>query len=235
MRFLPMLGGRALLVCDEPESGRIWGHILRQIGLEIALAESAKEALQRWTEAAYDLGLIDWHTPRLDGIDLCQRLRAEAENPVLLLLIPHYDETQALRAYQAGADECIAKPIGPGLLLAKVRAWMRRFWAVSKEDSDTLQLGGLCLDAERRHLQTMDGKIVKLTALEFRVLYLLMMNHGQTLPPELIIHRVWSHKGGDRISLKNIIYRLRRKVEPDPSHPRYIRTLVGEGYSFQMD
>jgi len=194
------------------------------MGLEVALAGSAEEAMTQWTNGVFDLTLIDVHTPQLDGVDLCRRLQAEAVNPILLLT-PRSDEAHLLEAYQAGADECIAKPISPSL---------RRSWTVPTEALDSLQVGDLQLNPARRQVVTPSGAIVKLTNLEFRLLHLLMSHQTQVLDTNLIIDRVWGYTGGgDTVLLKNLVYRLRRKIEPDPSQPRYIQTVTGAGYSFQ--
>jgi len=230
-----MMNGRVLLVSDDPETAQIWAYALGQTGVEVVLASSAEEAITRWADGVFDLVLIDVSTPQLDGIDLCQRLRAEAVNPILLLT-PTTDEAHLLEAYQAGADECIAKPISPSLLLTKVKTWLRRSWTIPTEALDTLQVGDLHLDPARRQVVSPTGSIVKLTNLEFRLLHLLMSHQTQVLDPNVIIDRVWGYTGGgDTVLLKNVVYRLRRKIEPDPTQPRYIQTLAGEGYTFQPE
>lgn len=228
-----IVGAKVLLVTDDSQIGRVWAYALGEMGLEVALAGSADEAMTRWADEVFDLVLIDAHTSQLDIIDLCQRLHAEAAN-LILLLTPRTDEAHLLEAYQAGADECISKPISPSLFLAKVKTWLRRSWTLPTEALDALQAGDLQLDPTRRQVVTPTGSVVKLTNLEFRLLHLLMSHQGQVLDSNLIIDRVWGHTGGgDTVLLKNVVYRLRRKIEPDPSQPRYIQTTAGEGYSFQ--
>jgi DNA-binding response OmpR family regulator len=114
-----------------------------------------------------------------------------------------------------------------------VRACMRRSWTVSAKALDKIQGGKLCLDPANRHVTVDDGSVVKLSNLEFRVLHLLMTHRGQVLPSELIVDRVWGSAGaGDSVVLKNVVYRLRRKIELDAAHPRYLQTVAGEGYVF---
>ena len=226
-----MTGARVLLVSDEPDSGRIWAFALQQMGLEAVLTSRSQDAADEWAMGAFDMLLIDVHTPRLDGIDLCRRVRAEAVNPILLFT-PRTDEAHILEAYQAGVDECIVKPVSPALFLAKARAWLRRSWTVPAGALDCLQAGALRLDPARREILTADGSAVKLSTLEFRLLYLLMNNQGQVLPSDLDVDRVWSYAGeGGNTLLKNLVYRLRRKIEPDPGQPCYIQTVAGEGYT----
>jgi two-component system response regulator RegX3 len=226
------VGSRVLLVSDEPASGRIWAFALQQMGLEAALVSTSREALDRWAVGGFDMLIIDVHTPQLDGIDLCRQVRAEAVSPILLFS-PRGDEAHILEAYQAGVDECVTKPVSPALFLAKARAWLRRSWTVSAGTLDCLQVDALRLDPARREIVAADGLTVKLSALEFRLLYLLMNHRGQVLYSDLIIDRVWGYAGGgDHTLLKNLVYRLRRKIEPDPHLPCYIQTVAGEGYSF---
>lgn len=228
-----MMRAKVLLVTDDAEIGRIWAYALGGMGLEVVLPGRAEEALDRWREEPLDLIVIDVHTPKFDGVDLCRRLRAEAVNPILLLT-PRTNEAYLLDAYQAGVDECIVKPIGPSLFLAKVRAWLRRSWTVPTEALDSLQAGDLRLEPARREVVIATGSVVKLTNLEFRLLHLLMSHRGQVLDSNVIIDRVWGYTGGgNSVLLKNVVYRLRRKIEPDPSQPRYIQTMAGEGYTFQ--
>jgi DNA-binding response OmpR family regulator len=225
-------GTRVLLVSDEPNSGRIWAYALQQMGLEVVLTASGHEALEEWHGGGFDLLIADVHTPDLDGLALCRQIRAEAINPILLFT-PRRDEAHILEAYQAGVDECIVKPVSPPLFLAKVQAWLRRSWTVPLAATDCLEAGALRLDPVRRELKMPGGSAVKLSALQFRLLYLLMNNQGQVFPPDLLIDRVWGYAGeGDRTLLKNLIYRLRQKIEPDPNRPRYIQTVGDEGYTF---
>jgi two-component system response regulator RegX3 len=226
------MDSKLLLVTDSVETGGIWSHALGQRRAEVVLAASVEEALAQWEKDVFDLIMVDVHTSQLDGIDTCHRLRAEAVIPIVLLL-PEATEAKALDAYQAGVDECIVKPIGPALLVAKVMAWLARSWTVPARSLDIVQAGELRLDPARRELVTADGTVVKLTNLEFRLLHLLMTHPGQVLEAGLILDRVWGYPdAGDTIVLKNLVYRLRQKMEPEPGDPQYIQTVSGEGYTF---
>ena len=227
------MNARVLIASDDLEAGQIWAHALGRRGLKTALSKSAQEVMHLWRAKAFELIVIDVYAPEFDGIDVCRRLRAEAVVPILLLT-PWSDEAHVLEAYKAGADECVVKPISPSLFLAKVTAWFRHSWTVTGEALGSLKVGDLELDPSRREILRTDGAAAKLTNLEFRVLHLLMMHPGQVLEPDVIVDRVWGYTGAaDSTLLKNVIYRLRRKVEPDPSHPRYICTVAGIGYTLQ--
>lgn len=220
-----------LLVSNDSESAQVWGYALRRIGLGVILVDSAEEAFTRWQQGQFDLVLIDVCGPDLDGIDLARRVCAEAVNPVLLFT-PSYDEVCILRAYRAGVDDCVVKPVSPALFVAKVRAWLRRAWTVKTEALVSLYVGSVRLNPTERAVLLADGSLVRLTNLEFRVLHLLMTYPGQTLTTEFIVDHVWGYSGDESHLLKNVIYRLRRKVESNPGQPRYILTGTDGGYVF---
>jgi DNA-binding response OmpR family regulator len=226
---------KILLVSDDPTTARTWAFLFSQKGLATELASSAEEALALWERDSFDLIVIYTQTSALDGIDLSKQLRAVAVNPILLLPFQG-DEPHLLQAYEAGVDECIVRPISVRLFLAKVLAWQRRAWTVPTEALDSLQAADVQLDPARRELVTDNGVVIKLTNLEFRLLHLLMSHRGHPLDPNLIVERVWGCEGsGEGALLKNLVYRLRRKIEPDPSQPRYIEMVTGEGYVFRLD
>lgn len=228
------MDARVLLVSDEPETGQVWGCTLHHKGVKVRYVRSPEEALEQWAKDIFDLVIIDVYTPQLNGIELGRRLRAEVINPILLFTF-RQDEAYILEAYRAGVDECILKPISPLLSGAKVVAWLRRSWTVSAKALAICQAGKLRLDPTQRQLSFDGNQAIKLTNLEFRLLHLLMNHQGQVLETNLIIDRVWSNYNncGDSILLKNLIYRLRHKIELDPHQPRYILTVAGEGYTFQ--
>jgi two-component system response regulator RegX3 len=233
-RQIPPIKNKVLLVSDDPDTGQAWVHELSQRGINITLARSTEDALDEWANSVFDITIIDAHTAQPDEIELCRRLSAETINPVLLL-IPESGETPILEAYRAGADECILKPVSPALLLAKVTAWLRRSWTISTDALNVLQAGGLRLDPARRRVTTATGAVVDLTNLEFRLLHLLICHCGQVLETDTIIDCVWGYTGtGDVALLKNLVYRLRRKIEPDPGQPRHIQTVNGVGYTFRL-
>lgn len=222
---------KVLLVCDDAELGALCAYALRARSLVVTVAGTPSEALACWAEDSADLVIIDQTSPRLNAVDLCHRLRDESINPILVLL-PAGDEAAVLRAYEAGADECAVKPLGPRLFLAKVNALLRRSWTVQTEALETVEAAGLRLDPSRREAATADGRSMRLTNLEFRLLHVLMTHPRQTLDPAQLVERVWGYGEGDSVLLKNVVYRLRRKIEADPAHPRRIVTRPGGGYSF---
>lgn len=229
----PMLRPKVLIVSDDYESARIWCTILNERNFNTKLLSSPGEALQAWMEMIPELIVIDAHTSEFDAVNLVSQLRENGIVPILLLT-PVSNETHILNAYQAGVDECAVKPISPSLFLAKVKAMLRRAWSLPAESLDSFRQGGLRLEPNRRQVITEEEQVINLTNLEFRLLHLLMTHPGWVFTTEDIVQKVWGYHGnGDSNLLKNVVYRLRRKIDPDPVHPRYIHTEAGIGYKYQ--
>ncbi len=226
-----MASATVLIVSDDVQAGQLWANTLVHAGLEAVLVHSSAEALQRWEQGSFDLTVVDV-CAQLDGLDLCRMLRACAANPILLLC-SHNDEAHSVAAYAAGADECVPKPVSASLLLAKIRAWLRHRWTVRAESLLPLEAGGVRLEPSARQLSTAEGAAVQLSALEFRLLYLLMSHPGKVLPPDLLVPGVWGPGGGgDGRLVQHIVHHLRLKLELDLHRPRTIRTVAGQGYAF---
>ena len=233
MQTAPRINAKVMIVCDDPDTCQIWAISLRHRGIEVIATGLAEVALKQSAEEIPDLVVIDVSASQLDGIALCQRLREEAIVPILLFT-PRNNESHILEAYRAGTDECVAKPVSPALFLAKVKVWLRRSWTVPAESLEVVQISDLYLDPYGRQVRRDTGEGVRLTILEFRLLYLLMTNAGRILETEYIVERVWGYHGdGNSKLLKNLVYRLRRKIEPDHNHTLYLHTEPGTGYKFQ--
>ena len=229
----PGMQAKVLVISDDHDSARIWCHILNEKNIDATILSSPEEALQVWSEMIPDLIVIDIYSRGFDGVGLVGQLREQGVMPIILLTAIN-NETHILEAYQAGVDECVVKPISPALFLVKVKAWLRRTWSMPAESLDMLHVGGLRLDPTHRQVTTENEQIIKLTNLEFRLLHLLMTHPGWVLTSEDIVQKVWGYYGnGDSSLLKNVVYRLRRKIDPDPGNPRYIHTEAGLGYKFQ--
>ena len=222
---------KIFVVCDRSDTAPVWGYILRQQGLTVILETSLEKAIDRWTSENPDLVVIDVDVPHDERMELYKRFRAVSVAPILLFL-PTYHETEILAAYEAGADEVVVKPISPAIFLAKIQVWKRRSWTVPTAALHQVRAGRHRLDPGRRCLFKPDGMEIKLTNLEFRLLHLLMSRPGQQFSAEDIIQAIWGGYGnGDQVLLKNVVYRLRRKIEADPSRPVFLQTGQG-GYSF---
>jgi DNA-binding response OmpR family regulator len=148
------------------------------------------------------------------------------------MLLPAYHEIEILEAYAAGVDDVVVKPISPPIFMAKIMAWVRRSLTVPVNSLSMIDSGSHRLDPARRCLIQPDGQEVKLTNLEFHLLHLLMSRLGHVFSVEEIIEVIWGGYGnGDQSLLKNVVYRLRKKIEADPAHPNLLQTWPG-GYSF---
>jgi len=228
-----MIKAKILLISDDLETGQLWANGLRQRAMDVVVAGISPEVVAHWAHESFDLVVVDIYAPQQETLTICRQLRNEIVNPILLFTYQNR-EPELLKAYEAGVDECIAKPVSPPLFLAKVNAWLRRSWMVPAESLQSIDSGELRLEPAARQVLTAAGRSVKLTNLEFRLLHFLMLHQGQVLENRLIVDRVWGHSGqGDNVLLKNVIYRLRRKIELDPSHPQYLQTIAGEGYIFR--
>jgi DNA-binding response OmpR family regulator len=222
----------ALLIEDDTVKSGIWAPLLRQVSLDVVSVGLQAKDLDSTENRAFDLIVLNTRD-LVDAIALCPRLRSEFINPILLLA-PDCDEEQVIKAYEAGVDDCLPTSISPRLFLAKVRARLRRSWSAGTSGLEDIRAGRLKLDSCRRELHVANRPSLKLTNLEFRVLHLLMSHPRRVLETGFIVDHVWGYAGHDEsVLLKNVIYRLRRKIEPDPTRPRYIHTVNGAGYSFR--
>ena len=223
---------KIFVVCDQTDTAPVWGFILRQQGLTVILETSLDKAVDRWSMEMPDLVVIDINVAHQDPMVLYKKFRAVSVAPILLFLPAHH-ETQILEAYAAGVDDVIVKPISPAIFLAKIVAWVRRSWTVPVDGLSLVKAGKHRLDPTRRCLIDPAGLEIKLTNLEFRLLHLLMSRPANVFNAEDIIQAIWGGFGnGDQALLKNVVYRLRRKIEVDPSRPALLQTWQG-GYSFQ--
>lgn len=223
---------KIFVVCDRKDTAPVWGYILRHQGLTVILETSLDKAVDRWTFEIPDLVVIDVDVPHQDRMELYKRFRAVSVAPILLFL-PAYHETEILEAYAAGVEEVVIKPISPSIFLAKIMVWVRRSWTLPTAELSQVKAGKHRLDPARRCLVNPQGVEIRLTNLEFRLLHLLMSRPGFVFSLEEIIESIWGGYGnGDQVLLKNVVYRLRKKIEEDPGHPLFLQTGPG-GYSFQ--
>ena len=223
---------KIFVVCDRTDTAPVWGFILRQQGLVVILETSLDKAVDHWSMEMPDLVVIDIDITHQDPMLLYKKFRAVSVAPILLFLPAHH-ETQILEAYAAGVDEVVVKPISPAIFLAKIVAWVRRSWTLPVDGLSLVKAGKHRLDPTRRCLIDPNGLEIRLTNLEFRLLHLLMSRPAFVFSAEDIIQSIWGGFGnGDQVLLKNVVYRLRRKLEVDPGHPTLLQTWQG-GYSFK--
>jgi DNA-binding response OmpR family regulator len=222
---------KIFVVCDQRDTAPVWGYILRQQGLIVIMETSIEKSIDRWSTEMPELVVIDLNVEHEARLELYQKFRAVSVAPILLFL-PAYHETEILEAYAAGVEDVVIKPISPPIFLAKILAWMRRSWTVPIDNLSHVKAGKHRLNPSRRCLINPEGMEIRLTNLEFRLLHLLMSRPGHVFSAEDIIEALWGGYGnGDQVLLKNVVYRLRRKIEADPSRPAFLQTWQ-RGYSF---
>ena len=219
---------RVLVVDDDIQLASLIAFTLRREGFQVFQAHDGLTALDAWASEQPDIVILDINLPGLSGDMVLQRIRAASATPVIMLTV-RGDEDAVVHGLSLGADDYIAKPFSPRNLVARVRAVLRRSGQQPPAD---MTLADMTLDIDRQAVWYTDGRVVQLTPLEFRLLRYLLVNQGQVLPTEAIIEHVWGYDAReDRAALKQLVRRLRVKIEPDPANPRYIETLPNVGYT----
>jgi DNA-binding response OmpR family regulator len=220
----------ALLVAEDSDEAAILSLVLQRAGLSVTTGKDLNHTMKTWKERPSDLILLALSA--LAPEDQVVRVRAEAQVP-LVVVVNSADENLHCALLENGADLVVTRPFSARLLIVQVRALLRRAGGVPLFSLPTLSLAGLTLDPATRTVCTTDCSPKRLTHLEFRLLYTLMINRGQILPTDTIVERVWGYSGrGDRELVRGLISRLRAKMETDPRNPSYIVTAPGVGYSF---
>ena len=221
-----MTGPRVLVVDDEPQILRALSTNLRGAGYEVDTAETAGEALSNAAMRPPEAVILDLVLPDGRGTDVCRELRRWLTAPILVLSAVG-EEREKVEALDAGADDYVTKPFGMDELLARLRAALRR--AVPSGEP-LLRVGELELDLEKRAFLR-GGEPVALTPNEFELLRLLMQNEGKLLTHPTILREVWGPAYGDESHYLHVyVSQLRRKIEADPTRPRYLLTEPGAGY-----
>ena len=219
---------KILVIDDDDELRGIVAFALRNAGYLALEAADGARALALAAAERPSLVVLDLNLGREDGLDLLPRLRGACAAPVLILSVRSGEE-DVVRGLDLGADDYLAKPFSPRTLLARIRALLRR--AGAERPAEPLVVGLFRLDVERRSV-SVDGRApVRLTPLELRLLQLLLAHTDETVPAERLIAHVWGARGyGDRQALKQLVHRLRRKLEEDPAAPHRLVTDTGAGY-----
>jgi two-component system, OmpR family, KDP operon response regulator KdpE len=219
-----------VLVCDdERQILRALRVLLGGAGFEVSTAETAQEALDRLAVHPPDAAILDLILPDGNGVDICLSIREWSEMPIIVLSAVG-DESEKVRALEAGADDYVTKPFGPDELIARLRAALRRTSGAPAEP--VVRADGLELDLAA-HRVTVDGAEVHLTPIEFDLLRALMLGRGRLLTHRALLREVWGPAyENDTQVLRVHIANLRRKIEPKPGSPSHILTDPGIGYRF---
>lgn len=219
---------KVLVVEDDLALSDVVAFTLRRAGYEVVTVHDGLTAVETFEQTAPDLILLDLNLPRLDGLGVCKRVRGISAVPIIILSVRAGDEA-VVRGLEMGADDYVVKPFSPTQLVARIRAVMRRVGVPAAPTA--LAAGGLALNRSRGEVQREGQPPVRLTGLELKLLEALMLHPGQVLPSDTPIAAIWGPEGGDRTMLKQLMYRLRSKIEVDASNPVYIETVPGIGYA----
>jgi len=218
---------------DDPQLLRLVTRNLEFEEYEVLPASDGVLALEQVEAHSPDLVLLDVMMPRMDGFTVCQRIREFSTVPIIIVTARGQDQDK-VRGLDLGADDYLTKPFSVDELLARVRAVLRRAQFTANEHTHvlrtTITIGDLAVDYAQ-HLVTMAGQEVPLTPIEYRLLAYLAQNAGRVVTQDLLLDHVWgSEYLGESHMLQVNINRLRRKIEADPTHPRYVLTKGGVGY-----
>jgi len=218
-----------LVVDDEPQILRVMRASLPMRGYEVITASSGEEALDQISKQLPDLIVLDLVMSEMSGLDVCRRVREFSLVPIIVLSAKG-NESDKVAALDLGADDYVTKPFSMDELLARVRAVLRR--VASTEENKVLAVGDVTIEVDERRL-VVAGKEIKLTPKEFEVLRYLVSNAGKVVTHRALLQAVWGWQSSDQTEyLRVFINQLRRKIEPDPEHPRYIQTEPWVGYRF---
>ncbi len=220
---------RVLVVEDEDSFSDALSYMLRREGFEVAVVDTGDAALEEFDRVGADLVLLDLMLPGLPGTEVCRQLRQRSNVPVIMLTAKD-SEIDKVVGLELGADDYVTKPFSSRELVARIRAVLRRGAEAADLSPAVLEAGPVRMDVER-HVVTVGGEAVRLPLKEFELLELLLRNAGRVLTRGQLIDRIWgADYVGDTKTLDVHVKRLRAKIEPDPTQPRFLLTVRGLGY-----
>jgi two-component system KDP operon response regulator KdpE len=220
-----------LLVDDELPIQRAMAPLLRSHGYGVVVAGSGREALESFDRSRFDLLILDLGLPDMDGGAVCSHVRDRSAIPILILSA-RGAEKDKVAALDSGADDYVTKPFSPDELMARVRAALRRSVGRERMQHGQLTRGDLTVDFDRRRVHR-GATEIRLTPKEFELLTLLVSNAGRVLTHRTISKAIWGpHAYEQHEHLRVLLGQLRKKIEPDPAHPRYLLTEPWVGYRF---
>jgi two-component system, OmpR family, KDP operon response regulator KdpE len=223
---------RILVVDDEPGIVRALGINLKALGYQVDAAASGEEGLRKATDHRPDAIILDLGLPGIDGIDVIRGLRVWTSVPIIVLSVREA-EREKIAALDAGADDYVTKPFGMGELLARLRAALRRE-VDGEEEVPVIETADFTIDLAVKRV-TKAGTEVKLTPTEWGVVEVLVRHRGKLVSQTQLLKEVWGPQYGEETNyLRVFIAQVRRKLEPQPSNPRYFLTEPGMGYRFQV-
>ncbi len=234
LRCMAETTARILLVDDEESIQTLLTYPLRKEGYEVVSAHDGREALDRFAEGRFDLVVLDVMMPRLDGIEVCRRLRSRSQVPIIMLTARD-DEVDKVLGLEIGADDYITKPFSVREFRSRVKAALRRTQMLGAAGEEVIASGDLEIDFGRRTVRV-SGNAAELTYVEFEILAALARTPGRVLDRQTLLERVWGDSAyRDPRTIDVHIRHLRKKIEAEPSRPEYLFTVRGVGYRFRED
>ena len=223
---------RILVVDDEPQILRALGINLKALGYRVDTAATGEEALRKAADHRPDTVILDLGLPGMDGIDVIRGLRGWTKIPIIVLSVRDA-EREKIAALDAGADDYVTKPFGMGELLARLRAALRRE-PDPGEDQPSVETDHFAIDLVRKVVTGERGDEIRLTPTEWGIVEMLVRHRGRLVTQTQLLKEVWGPQYGEETNyLRVFMAQLRRKLEPQPSNPRYFITEPGMGYRFE--
>jgi DNA-binding response OmpR family regulator len=217
---------KILLVDDDPDLVDVTAYALRREGFNIIVASDGQQALRRWEADHPHLVILDLGLPKVSGYDVCRRIRQESSVPIIMLTGLH-DEEHVVQGFRLGADDYVTKPFSPRQLAMRIRAvWRRGVQAGEPEPMRELDLGDMQLDVESHEVR-INGQVVHMTPIEFRVFYMLAMNAGRVVSSARLVEYAWGYDGSNTSLLKTHVCHIRQKLGLERGE---IVSIPGVGY-----
>ncbi|HUJ22277.1 MAG TPA: response regulator transcription factor [Bryobacteraceae bacterium] len=228
-----MSSAKILVVDDEPQIRRMMRTTLTSSGYQVDEARTGEEALEKFRAFLPDLVLLDLNMPGIGGLEACREMRAGSDIPIIILTVRNAEKDK-VEALDAGADDYVSKPFGMQELLARIRAQLRRVPGSSEGAPHKITARGLEIDFDNRRVRVND-KNIRLTPKEFDLLRHLVARGGKPVPHRELLQSVWGPDYGDETDyLRVFINHLRKKIEANPTRPKYILTEPWVGYRFAI-
>lgn len=223
---------KVLIADDDRDLLNLIAFTLTQEGHLVVKAIDGQVAIHAFENEGPDIVILDINMPGASGFQVCEAIRQKSQVPILMLTARGAEE-DLVKALELGADDYMTKPFSPRTLLARIKALLRR---AGVESTAPLAVGRLALDAEEHTAQVGNSPPVRLTKLELRLLQMLLANAGRTVNSDRLLMQVWGHRNsGDRQLLKQLVHRLRQKIETDPAAPQLLQTSAGSGYKLVVE
>ena len=224
---------KLLVADDDPDLLDLVAYALGQTGYLVVKAADGTAALAAFEAEAPDMVILDINMPGMTGFEVCSAIRSRSTVPVMMLTA-RGEEQDLVKALELGADDYLTKPFSPKTLLARVKALLRR--ASAERSHAPLSAGRVTLDLEGYTVRVGDGAPIALTKLELRLMQMLLAQAGRAVNSDRLLVQVWGHRGsGDRQLLKQLVHRLRHKIEANPAVPQLLQTAAPSGYKLVVE